>query len=512
MVDFVELSLFINRTDGICDEMGERLRRSAFSTNIRDRLDYSCALFDAQGGLLSQSAAIPVHLGSMAYALADIVDQFDWAKGDTVIFNDPFAGGTHLPDVTLLSPFFWKNKLCGFVANRAHHSDIGASVPGGMPVSSQLSEEGIVIRPCKLVKEGVLDTSQLNRLVAHSCNSNAEYGDYMAQIGANRAGLSRLDDLLNSMGFDMWERMQKRVNDYGERLAKTAFKKIKDGEYYFSDVMDDDGFGNTNIKIAVCMRVKNDSILIDFTGTSAQVTGNINCPLPVTAAAVYYVFRCLLPSYAPTCKGVFSVLNLQVPKGSLLNATAGCAVAAGNTETSQRIVDCLLGALNQALSEKAVAASQGTMNNLALGNMDKKGRQWAYYETIAGGMGAGDGFCGHSAVQTHMTNTLNTPAEILELEYPLRITNYQIRQSSGGQGRFLGGDGLIRTIEFLEPAQVTLLTERRVNPPWGEQGGGSGLTGVNLLNNKSIESKTSFRVSKGDHLSIKTPGGGGWGV
>ena len=510
-MDAIELSLFANRIGGICEEMGTHLRRAAFSVNIRDRSDYSCALFDAGGGLLAQSADIPVHLGSMAYALRDLVGRFAWQPGDTVVFNDPYAGGTHLPDVTLLSPVFHRERLCGFVANRAHHADIGASAPGSMPLSARLDEEGVIIKPCRLIEKGVMDHALLDSFVAESRNPDDERGDYMAQISANRIGLERLAQLIAAIGEPAWFDAQEQINRYGLRLAEFAFARIPDGEYRFCDVMDDNGFGRTDIRICAALRVHGARIDVDFAGTSDQVKGNINCPLPVTAAAVYYVFRCLLPAYAPTCQGVFSLLSLHAPEGCLLNARPGCAVAAGNTETSQRIVDCLLGALGKALPGESVAASQGTMNNVALGNADDHTDAWSYYETVAGGMGAGDGFCGHSAVQTHMTNTLNTPVEVLEMKYPLRVGCYRLRRGSGGKGRFDGGCGLTREFEFLAPARVTLLTERRRHAPWGAAGGGGGLAGVNSFNGKRVPGKVSLDAAAGDRLCIDTPGGGAWG-
>lgn len=510
-MDAIEISLLISRMDGICAEMGEHLKHSAFSTNIRDRSDYSCAVFDARGQLLAQSADIPVHLGSMAYAMSSIIAQFEWSQGDTMVFNDPDAGGTHLPDVTLLSPFFHQDKLHGFVANRAHHADIGASDPGSMPLSSRLEQEGILIPPSYLVREGVLDETLLHSFTAQSRNPADEYGDYMAQMSANRMGIERLSELIASIGAHRWVQAQQQVNDYGRKLAEYSFTNIPDGQYSFCDVMDDDGFGSKDIKICVCVRVDGAHIEVDFAGTSQPVKGNINCPKPVTASAVYYVLRCLLPEYAPTCQGIFSWVQLCIPDGCILNASDGHAVAAGNTETSQRIVDCLLGALAKAIPESAVAASQGTMNNIALGSPDGATPTWSYYETIAGGMGAGQGFEGHSAVHTHMTNTLNTPAEMLELRYPMRITRYQIRRQSGGSGRYRGGDGLIREFEFLLPTRVTLLTERRKHRPWGLAAGGDGASGANYINGQKLAAKVSLDAKSGDRLTIETPGGGGWG-
>ena len=504
----IALGLFASRVAAVCEEMGAHLRRTAFSMNIRDRRDYSCAVFDAGGRLLAQAADVPVHLGSMAYALRAVVGGFHWRAGDMVVFNDPACGGTHLPDVTLVAPLFHARELLGFVANRAHHADIGAKAPGSMPLSSALEEEGLLIAPRLIVHAGEADEEALASFVAASCNPDAEYGDYMAQIGANRAGLARLEELVGHIGSDAWLAARDELNEYGARLARAFFAEIPDGEYAFSDVMDDDGFGATDVAIHVRLRVRAPRIEVDFAGTSPQVRGNINCPVAVTASAAYYVFRCLLPDYVPTCEGVFSAITLKVPEGSLLNAAPGRGVAAGNTETSMRVVDCVLGALAKALPARCPAASQGTMNNVAFGHADGG---WSYYETLGGGLGAGRDYDGQSAAHSHMTNTLNTPAELLEMSYPLRVRRYAIRHGSGGAGRCRGGDGLVREYEFLAPAEVTLLTERRRHAPWGI-GGEPGAVGRNTFNGEELPGKASFFADHGDRLRVETPGGGGWGA
>ena len=504
----VALGLFASRVAAVCEEMGAHLRRTAFSMNIRDRRDYSCAVFDAGGRLLAQAAAVPVHLGSMAYALRNVVEGFRWRAGDMVVFNDPACGGTHLPDVTLVAPFFRGRELLGFVANRAHHADIGAKAPGSMPLSSSIEEEGLLIAPRLIVRAGATDEETLASFVSASCDPDAEYGDYMAQIGANRIGLVRLGELVGHIGSGAWLQARDELNAYGARLARAFFAEIPDGEYAFGDVMDDDGFGATDIAIHVKLRVRSARIEVDFAGTSPQVRGNINCPVAVTASAVYYVFRCLLPDYAPTCEGVFSAITLKVPEGSLLNAATGRGVAAGNTETSMRVVDCVLGALARALPARCPAAGQGTMNSVAFGDA---AAGWSYYETLGGGLGAARDYDGQSAAHSHMTNTLNTPAELLEMAYPLRVRRYAIRRGSGGAGRRRGGDGLVREYEFLAPAEVTLLTDRRRHAPWG-LGGKPGAAGRNALNGRELPGKTSFVATPGDRLKIETPGGGGWGV
>jgi len=513
----IELSIFSSRISAICDEMGIVLQRAAFSPNIKDRLDFSCAIFDAKGELCAQAAHIPVHLGSMAYATRGIIDQVNWQKGDMLILNDPFLGGTHLPDVTLVAPVFLNDDLLGFVVNRAHHADIGANSPGSMPVSSTLAEEGMIIPPTLLIKQGQRDEVFFQQLLKPVVNKTQSRGDFSAQVSSVQIGLERLLALINAMGVSVYLGALKSLNDYAERLAASALAEIPEGDYIFSDVMDDDGQGNEKIKIAAAISVKGNHIHVDFNGTAKQVDGNINCPLSVAAAAVYYVFRCLMPKQTPACAGTFRPISLSAPKGCLLNANRPAAVAAGNVETSTRVVDVVMGALAKAIPEKLAAASHGSMNNVAMGarNERNENASWDYYETLGGGMGAFYQGNGLSAVQTHMTNTLNTPIESLELHYPLRITRYEIRDGSGGKGGsdkgFSGGDGLIREFEFLDDADVTLLTERRTTKPWGLNGGEDGAAGGNYYDDKPVAGKVSLKVKAGKRLRIETPGGGGFG-
>ena len=510
-MDAIELSLFSNRLAAVCDEMGAILQRAAFSPNIRDRLDFSCAIFDANGDLCAQAAHIPVHLGSMAYAMQDIVRQFEWQAGDMVIVNDPYLGGTHLPDITFISPLLKDGKLLAFVANRAHHADIGADTPGSMPISSSLDEEGLVIPPTYIYQQGQLQQTIMNTLLDATRSAETVKGDVAAQISANQTGCQRLDELVQTMSISAFCHALGELNDYGERLAQPVYQSIPDGQYGFTDFMDDDGQGQQNIPISACIEVKNHQIHVDFSGTAKQVAGNINCPLSVAAAAVYYVFRCLLPAYTPACAGTFRAIRLTAPEACLVNATRPAAVAAGNVETSTRIVDVIMGALLKAIPDKMAAASHGSMNNIAMGFAgDKTQAAWDYYETIGGGMGASPKTNGLDAVQTHMTNTLNTPVEVLETSYPLRIKQYAVRRASGGHGKHKGGDGIIREYQFLHDASVTLLTERRSQSPWGVKGG-DGQTGNNRLNGKVLPAKTSLKVKAGDCLKIETPGGGGWG-
>lgn len=510
-MDAIQLSVFASRIAAVCDEMGAMLRRAALSPNIKDRLDFSCAVFDAQGELCAQAAHIPVHLGSMAYAMAGIIGRLEWRHGDMVIVNDPFLGGTHLPDVTLIAPVFSATRLVGFVANRAHHADIGASTPGSMPISQRLDEEGVIIPPSYLIRGGALDEALLDSIVSATGNAGQSRGDFAAQISANRIGGTRLSGLVDGMGAAQFEQSVGLLNDYAERLATRALSEIPAGDYRFEDVMDDDGLGHQDIPIRARLSVKAGAVEVDFAGTATQVAGNINCPLSVAAAAVYYVFRCLMPRHTPACAGSFRRIRLQAPEGSLVNARRPAAVAAGNVETSTRIVDVIMGALAQALPERIPAASHGSMNNVAMGARHA-GHAWDYYETLGGGMGAGPRGGGLSALQTHMTNTLNTPVESLEMHYPLRIRRYQVRRGSGGEGLKRGGDGLVREFEFLQATSVTLLTERRGHAPWGLNGGGSGMPGVNRLDGEILPAKISFTARPGQRLSIETPGGGAWGL
>jgi N-methylhydantoinase B len=516
-VDAVELSLFHNRAQAVCDEMGAGLKRAAFSPNIKDRLDFSCALFDAKGRLFAQAAHIPVHLGSMAFAMADVVRAREWQAGDMVIFNDPYLGGTHLPDVTLVAPCFHDGELVAFAANRAHHANIGGASPGSMPISRTLDEEGLVIPPVVFERNGALVRETLELLSALNATSHPKAPpeeqpalfDFFAQMSANRIGLARLSQLITSLSLPQFRAGIEALNDYAASIAAVALDEIPHGRYEFADVLDDDGLGNRDIAIRVAVDVARDSILVDFTGTSAQVEGNVNCPMSVTAAAVYYVFRCLMPTHTPTAHGAFDRLVLRAPEGCLVNARRPAAVVAGNVETSMRIVDVVCGALAAAMPERFPAASQGTMNNVAMGA--RGADPWDYYETVAGGTGGHARGRGLSGVHSHMTNTLNTPVESLEAHYPLRIVRYELRHGSGGAGRCPGGDGLVREFQFLRAAEVTLLTERRRTRPWGLFGGESGLVGENLLNGEPIAAKSSFHAAPGDVLTVMTPGGGGYG-
>jgi N-methylhydantoinase B len=507
----IELKLFSSRVSAICDEMGTVLRRTAFSPNIKDRLDFSCALFSSNGKLFAQAAHIPVHLGSMAFAMESIIENRQWASGDMLVLNDPYLGGTHLPDVTLIAPVFVEQgaSLLGFVANRAHHANIGCDTPGSMPISSSLEEEGLIIPPTLLFKSGQLQQEALALLQMQGDSLN---GDFAAQAGANTLGVQRLQSLLATMSISDYDQGMKELNDYADRITANTIAELQVGEYSFTDYLDDDGCGQLSIRLALTLRIGPDHLELDFRDSSKQVAGNLNCPESVVAAAAFYCVRCLLPGDPPACEGLFRRIHLRTKAGSIVNANRPAAVAAGNVETSSRLVDLVFGALAKALPDRIPAASQGTMNNVAMGHIDDEtGKRWDYYETLAGGIGGGPTTSGRDAVHSHMTNTLNTPVESLEMHYPLRVHRYAVRRGSGGKGKHHGGAGIVREYEFLDEAQLTLLSERRLLSPWGLNEGGAGMKGRNSLNGETLPGKCSIVVKKGDRLLIETPGGGSWG-
>ncbi|MBT4205258.1 MAG: hydantoinase B/oxoprolinase family protein [Proteobacteria bacterium] len=506
-METLELSLFVSRTNAICKNMGAALRRSALSPNITDRLDFSCALFTSTGELFGQAAHIPVHLGSMAYAMKGLVKKFAWEPKDVVIVNDPFMGGTHLPDVTVITPIFVAGSLAAFAATRAHHADIGCDSAGSMPLSSSIHQEGLLISPCYLSKGGVAVEETRNLLESRLKNPQNTYADIAAQVSANSRGVAELKKLASRYELSGFKDALRALMQYANKLAKAAIKKIPNGVYEASEALDNDGFSSEPIKITVSVRVSSDEITVNFLETSSSVQGNLNCPISVPAAAVYYVFFSLMSKETPACAGSLKVINISAPQGSLVNAQLPSAVAAGNVETSQRIVDVILLALSQAIPQKIPASSQGTMNNVAMGSAS-----WDYYETIAGGTGAHAAGRGLDGKQSHMTNTLNTSVEIMEKNYPLIIKRYALRTESGGKGLHHGGEGLIREYQILEPTKVTLLTERRILPPTGHFYGGNGSLGINKLNGEIIEGKVALELKKNDVLRIETPGGAGWGA
>ncbi len=486
--------------------MGITLKRVALSPNISDRLDFSCALFSSTGELMAQAAHIPVHLGSMAYAMKDIVSLFDWAIGDSVIVNDPYLGGTHLPDVTVISPVFTGKTLTAFCASRAHHADIGGDSPGSMPLATSIKEEGLIISPQYICRKGKIVNKTKQLLVQNLRTPDQTLADIYSQISANETGVKRTSSLVLKYGIKQFALATTKMSDYAELLAKKAIDAIPDGVYQANELMDGDGITPGSVQISATVTINKEFAHVSFAGTADAVLGNINCPISVTAAAVYYVFYTLMPRETPACYGSLKPITIAAPESSLVNAAMPSAVAAGNVETSQRIVDVILQALSIAIPNQIPAASQGTMNNIAMGNSG-----WNYYETIAGGTGAHAKGAGLDAVQSHMTNTLNTPIEIFEKNFPVTIQSYKIRKSSNGKGLFNGGNGLVREYLFGEPTQVTILSERRLNPPPGHHGGEDALCGLNSLNGQKIAGKVSFLAEKSDVLKIETPGGAGWG-
>jgi len=512
-MDAIELSLFHHRLSAICDEMGASLKRSALSPNIKDREDFSCALFDASGELVAQAAHIPVHLGSMAYCMRDIVRRFDWRPGDEAVFNDPFLGGTHLPDITLVHPTFIDSKLTGFAASRAHHTDVGGTQPGSMGVSRSLAEEGVVISPQLWRRAGVQNDEAIEAFLQGVRSPHERLGDFAAQRAACALGVRRLAELAADIDLPI---SLAALLASSEEYGKKAVAAIPDGTYAFSDIIENDGVDDQPLTIACTVRIDGEQAHVDFSGTAKQCEGPMNCPLSVTAAAVFYVFRCLMPAHTPQSSAIFRSIDIHAPAGCLINARLGAAVAAGNVETSQRIVDVVLGALARAIPERIPAASQGTMNNVIFGGKNEVGKHWAYYETIGGGMGASHGQDGVSGVQCHMTNTRNSSVEVVEMHYPIRIRRYGVRRGSGGMGAYRGGDGLVREWEVRSPCELSILSERRTNHPYGLAGGAPGQSGSNLLihddNDEILPGKCARSLCPGDVLRVETPGGGGFGI
>ena len=522
--DAISLEIFRNLFSSIADEMGVSLGRTAFSPNIKERKDYSCAIFDGEGRLIAQAEHIPVHLGAMPASVKAAIDSFErFDVGDLIILNDPYMGGTHLPDVTLVSPVIakengTKKKTVGFVASRAHHADVGGMSPGSMPNSKDIYQEGFIIPPIKIAKKGVYNAEVFELFYRNVRTSEEREGDLQAQIACNNLGVKRFQSLFEEYGFIEIKEHINALIDYGEEMVRATLKKIPIGTYSFSDEMESSQPDQSGKTIKVSIQSKGDgSILVDFTGTSSESRdNNYNAVYGVTVSSVLYCIRCLAGPRVPANQGAFNPINIIAPAGSLVNPNPPRAVAAGNVETSQRIVDVILGALSEALPEIIPAASQGTMNNITIGGWDTLRRKpFAYYETVGGGAGAGPLGNGTSAIQTHMTNTLNTPVESLEYQFPFRVLKYAIRRGSGGTGKYYGGDGIVRSIELLEHATVSLLTQRRQKGPAGLKNGSSGSPGENIIVRSGIEEKLGssqmIEMMPGDIVTLETPGGGGWG-
>lgn len=526
------LSIFDNLFASVAEEMGVTLERAAYSPNIKERLDFSCAVFLGDGRLLAQAAHIPVHLGAMPASVQAAINQCTpFQPGDIVIVNDPYQGGNHLPDITIVSPVFIGNQSTDhrspsfFVASRAHHADVGGMSPGSMPLSTEIYQEGIIIPPLKIVEAGVRNEAVWQLILRNVRTPVERNGDLAAQLAAHAIGEKRLHEIVTRYGFAETQTQAEALIDYAQKLTEAAIAQIPNGRYTFTDFLDDDGQPDSpQLPIQATITVSDSQLEVDFAGTATAVAGNLNAVPAITHSAVAYCLRCaalaLLQADLPMNDGAFVPLTVNIPKGSLLDPHPPHAVAAGNVETSQRITDVVFGALSHALPHLIPAASQGTMNNFTFGGVvhDDNGRlhPFAYYETIGGGAGASAAGSGGSGLHVHMSNTLNTPIEALEYQFPLRVEEYSLREGSGGHGRHSGGDGLVRTVRFLSPVNVTITSERRKNGAYGLQGGQPGQTGENNLirqNNKTpLPGKFSQQLQTEDVIQIKTPGGGGWGV
>jgi N-methylhydantoinase B len=524
-IDPIELELFRNLFEAAAEEMGITLQRVAFSANIKERRDFSCALFDAAGELLAQAAHIPVHLGSMPASVAAVRERLgDLNAGDVAIVNDPFAGGTHLPDITIVTPVFHDGQLFGYAANRAHHADVGGDSPGSMTLSTHIDQEGVRIEPTLLYRKGVRNEAMLQGFLSKVRTPVERLGDLDAQIAANNVGAQSLLRMVKGRGPETVVRYGKALLDYAQAFMARTLSAIAAGEWAFQDVMDDDGHGGGPVLIHANIKTGGGRVVVDLRGSGDQAAGCINCPQAVTRSAVYYCFACVMNAMnsaggdaggPPLNGGCFRDIQVITRPGSVVDAQYPAAVVAGNTETSQRVVDVILGALAKALPDMIPAASCGSMSSVALGGVTASGEAWTYYETIGGGSGAGPGYDGASAVQCHMTNTLNTPAEAIELQYPLRVRQFEALAGSGGRGRYRGGDGIIRVLEALGPCAGTVLGDRRTSRPYGLAGGEPARSGNNAsdsANGKNpLPGKALFDLNTGDRLIIATPGGGGFG-
>jgi N-methylhydantoinase B len=505
-LDPVTLSVLASALSGVAEEMGAVLIRGAYSSNIKERRDCSTAIFDAEGRMVAQAEHIPVHLGAMPEAVAAVMRR-DPRPGDVFAINDPYSGGTHLPDITLVSPISYEDDILGFAVTRAHHSDVGGMRPGSMPSDSrEVYQEGIIIPPVRLVQGGEYVQDVLDLLLANVRTPAIRRGDLRAQIAANNIAEERIAELIERRSKETVLAAFDEVISYAEKRTREAVRELPDGEYSAEDVMEGDGIVDEDIPIKATVTVENDSMTIDFSGTADAVRGNVNCPLPVTRSACYFALRVLLPKDILANAGTYAPLEIKAPEGSLVNAKSPSAVVAGNVETSNRIADAVLAAFASFAPEEVPAQGQGTMNNTIIG-----GPGWTYYETIGGGQGASSKGPGPSGVHVGMSNTLNTPIEAFEIEYPMRVERYELRYDSGGAGEHRGGDGTVRSVRVLEPASLSLLTDRRRYPPRGANGGESGAVGENLLNDEDLPPKVSQELEEGNVVTVKTPGGGGYG-
>ncbi len=502
-----QLEIMKNAFTAIPEQMGASLQRSSHSPNIKERKDESCAIFTSERELLAQAEHIPVHLGAIPKSIEHAVESCEMNQGDQIILNDPYSGGTHLPDITLIKPVYDKERHLGYVVNRAHHADIGGETPGSMPGKAErIEEEGIIISPTHIVKEGEY-VDRIISLIQEARSPKERWGDIRAQIGANERGAKEFRKAVKRFGLKRYIAFVRQILDYSENRTRSVIGDLQNGTSSDWDLMEWD----EEVRLEVTIEIKDGKVNFNFSGTSDQVEGNINAPEPVTLSGVYYVLRCLLGADIPVNEGCHRPIKVVIPEGSLLNPKWPAAVSAGNVETSQRVVELLFKTLRFLLPDTIPAESQGTMNNLTIGN-----DQFSYYETVGGGAGASSKGAGESGVQVHMTNTKNTPIESIENNYPLCVTSYCIREESGGDGLFPGGCGLIREIEFLDDrAILSIQSERRKYRPKGVEGGGDGKRGKNLIIRDGIveelPGKVTLPIRKGEKVRIETPGGGGWG-
>lgn len=540
--DPIEIEIFKNLYHSIAEEMGAALRRTAFSPNIKERRDYSCAVFDGSGQVIAMGDHMPVHLGSMPMSVRAAIDAGPMEPGDVVMLNDPFCGGTHLPDITLVAPVY----IAGhrqrrrrqthpdfYVASRAHHADVGGAYAGSMGLCREIYQEGVRIPPVKLMRRGVTDRDVLMMLLNNVRTPEEREGDLGAQIAACHTGAERIREICARYGAERCKGAAAELLTYSEELMRALLQTVPPGVYSAEDFLDNDGITEEQVRIAVTVKVHSSDhakggpkgrrdrsrqmVTVDFTGSDTQVSGSVNAVAAITYSACFYVFRCLLAEDVPATAGLMRPIDVITPEGTIVNATPPAAVAGGNVETSQRIVDVLLRALAKAIPDRIPAAAAGTMNNLTIGGIDPRtGELYTYYETIAGGMGARPTKDGIAGVHTHMTNSLNTPAEALEYAYPLRVRSYSLRPESGGAGSFRGGDGIVREIEVLTDCEVTLLADRRSRRPWGLSSGSEGAAGkATIVHSDGVlermPGKFSARLRSGERIRIETPGGGGWG-
>ena len=518
-IDAITLEVLRPSFAAVAEEMNVNLIRSAYSPNIKERRDCSSALFDAKGQMVAQAESIPVHLGAMPYSVAAAIRAVEsFLPGDVVVLNDPYAGGAHLPDITFVAPAFSDGRLVALVANRAHHSDVGGKEPGSLSGDTvEIFQEGLRIPPVRLWRGGDVDRDLLDLILLNVRTPDERWGDLRAQLAACRTGIERLTAVIGRYGDELVSHGMSAILDYSERRMRGEIERMANGTATFCDILDDDGVSGGPIPIRVAVTIEGDRISFDFAGTAKQVRGPVNAVLAVTSSATYYAVRALTDPEIPPNAGCYRPIEIVAPTGSLVNPVPPAPVVGGNLETSQRIVDVILGAMEQLVPHRTIAACQGSMNNFAVGGTDPKtGGPYSLYETIAGGYGAHPDRDGADGVHSHMTNTLNTPIEALEIAYPLRVERYELRAGSGGEGRYRGGLGIRRDIRSLGPdARVSLLTERRVSRPYGLAGGAPGRPGENVLIRDGEEiplpAKGSLTLDCGEIISIRTPGGGGYG-